>query len=161
MPLVERETVIAAPPGRCFDLSLSIEFHLDAGKATGEEVVGGVPRGLLGPGEEVVWRATRLGIRQELGSRITVFDRPRHFKVVMTRGAFARMENDHIFEPTAEGGTRLINRFDFEAPLGPLGRLAEALFLKAYIRAMLTERQTLLKATLESDAWKKYISAND
>ena len=35
----------------------------------------------------------------------------------------------------------MIDMFDYAAPLGPLGRLAEALFLDRYMRRLLVERQ--------------------
>ena len=54
-------------------------------------------------GEEVTWSAKHFGVRQRLTSRITAFERPRRFRDSLVRGAFARFDHDHIFEPTETG----------------------------------------------------------
>src|SRR6185295_2077403 len=115
MGIIRLSTDIAAPPEICFDLSRSVELHLDAAGDTGERATAGVTAGLLGLGEEVTFSARHLGVRQSHTSRITAFSRPRHFRDSMVRGAFARLDHDHFFEPTAEG-TRMIDVFDFAAP---------------------------------------------
>jgi len=156
---IELTTYIAAPPERCFDLARSVELHARSTAATGERAVGGKTSGLLGLGDEVTWRARHLGVWQSLSGRITAYDRPRHFRDAMLRGAFARLEHDHYFEPAADGGgTVMRDRFEYAAPLGPLGRLAERLFLTAYLRRFLEGRNRELKAVAESDAeWAKFV----
>ena len=109
------------------------------------------------PGEEVTWRARHFGVWQELTSRITAFDRPRHFRDSMVRGAFRRFDHDHYFD--AEGaGTRMRDVFDYAAPLGPLGRLVERLLLTRYMRRVLEERGRELKTVAESGAWVQFVS---
>ena len=156
MPVIRLETYVDAPPERCFDLARSIDLHLDAAAESGERAVGGVATGLIGLGEEVTWRARHLGVRQHLTSRITRFDRPRSFRDSMVRGAFARFDHDHLFEPRG-AGTVMRDVFDFRAPLGPLGRVAERLFLTRYMRRFLAGRARALKEVAESDAWRRYL----
>lgn len=156
MPVIELVTPIAAPIERVFDLARSIDLHADSASGTGERAVAGVTSGLIGPGDEVTWRARHLGVWQLLTVRITAFERPTHFVDAMTRGAFRRMEHRHDFEPSA-GGTVMRDRFAYEAPLGFLGRWAEALFLDRYLRSFLVDRNRTVKATAESDAWRRYI----
>ena len=108
-------------------------------------------------GEEVTWSAKHFGVRQLLTSRITAFDRPRSFRDSLVRGAFARFDHDHIFEPTP-AGTRMIDVFDYTAPLGLLGRLAEALFLDRYMRRLLVERGAGVKRVAESGDWHRYVA---
>ncbi|UQA56326.1 SRPBCC family protein [Polyangium aurulentum] len=153
MPRIELTTLIAAPPERCFDLSRSVEAHLHSTSRSGERVVGGVMSGLLGLGDEVTWEARHLGVRQRLTSRMTQFDRPNHFRDSMVRGAFARFDHDHFFEATATG-TLVRDVFDFDAPLGVLGRAAERVFLTAYMRRFLVERNEDLKRLAESEGWR-------
>ena len=150
---------VAAPPERCFDLARSVDLHAHSAAATGERPVGGVTRGLLGAGQEVTWRARHFGVRQSLTSRMTAFDRPRHFRDSMVRGAFRRFDHDHYFEPSGDGGTVMREVFDYEAPLGPLGRLAERLFLTRYMRHFLEERNRHEKAAAESADWRRYLGA--
>ncbi|HEX2205968.1 MAG TPA: SRPBCC family protein [Longimicrobium sp.] len=156
MPVIRLETYVDAPPERCFDLARSVDLHLHAAASTGEAAVGGVTSGLIGAGEEVTWRARHFGVRQRLTSRITRFDRPRHFRDSMVRGAFARFDHDHHFEPCG-AGTRVRDVFDFRAPLGPLGRIAERLFLTRYMRRFLVHRARVLKEAAESGAWRRYL----
>ena len=156
MPRIELTTSIAAPPERVFDLSCSIDLHLASTARTGERVVGGVSTGLIGMDQEVTWRAKHFGIWQNLTSRITAYDRPRHFRDSLQRGAFKRFDHDHYFEPEGNG-TRMRDVFDFESPLGFLGRIADWVILERYMKAFLLERNHVIKATAESEAWKTYL----
>jgi ligand-binding SRPBCC domain-containing protein len=156
MAVIELETVIDAPPERVFDLARSIDAHQDSTTGTSERAVEGVTSGLLGPEEEVTWEARHLGVTQRLRVKMTRFDRPRHFQDVMLTGAFSRMQHDHRFE-SREGKTVMLDRFDFQSPLGPLGRIVDRLFLAGYLRRFIVKRNAILKQTAESDAWKKYL----
>ena len=57
----------------------------------------------------------------------------------MVRGVFASFVHEHLFED-APGGTRMIDSLEYRAPLGPLGRLAEWLFLDRYLLRLLEDR---------------------
>jgi hypothetical protein len=48
-------------------------------------------------------------------------------------------------------------RFEFAAPLGVLGRVAERLFLTAYMRRLLEKRNAILWSVAESNEWWKYL----
>ena len=63
----------------------------------------------------------------------------------MLRGAFASMQHDHFFCTLPNGATEMRDHFRFAAPLGPLGLLAERLVLARYMRALLTERNAVIK----------------
>lgn len=156
MPVVELETFIAAPIERVFDLARSIDLHTHSTSSTGERAVGGVTAGLIGPGQEVTWRARHFGVWQTLTVRVTAFERPTHFADAMLRGTFRHMEHHHHFEAST-GGTIMRDVFTFESPLGILGRIADRLFLGRYMGSFLVERNRVIKATAESDAWKKYL----
>ena len=156
MPVIELATSISAPVERVFDLARSIDLHTDSTSGTGERAVAGVTSGLIGPGQEVTWRARHFGIRQSLTVRVTVFERPTHFADAMLRGAFSRMEHHHYFEQAADG-TTMRDVFSFQSPLGIFGRIADFLFLTRYMKSFLIERNRVIKATAESDDWKQYI----
>ena len=156
MPAIVLTTLIHAPPERCFDLSRSIDLHVASTRQTGERAVGEVTSGLLGLGEEVTWSARHLGVRQTLTSRMTAFDRPRHFRDSMVRGAFRRFDHDHFFAARGEA-TEMRDVFDFESPLGPLGRLVDALVLERYLRRLLETRNDEIKRVAESDAWRELL----
>ena len=158
MPTPHFRTDIAAPIERVFDLARSIDLHADSMTVHGETAVGGVTSGLIELGQDVTWRARHFGLWQRLTSRITAFDRPRHFRDSMTRGAFARFDHDHYFTVgVRDGRTVMVDIFDYTAPLGPLGRLADALFLRAYMARLLAERNRVIKAAAESGRWRDFL----
>jgi ligand-binding SRPBCC domain-containing protein len=149
MPVIVLRTRVAAPPARCFDLARDVELHQRSTSASRERAVAGVTAGLLGAGDEVTWEATHFGVRQRLTSRITEFDPPNRFVDEMVRGAFARFRHEHQFLSVPEG-TDMVDVFDYTAPLGPLGRLADGLFLRRYMTTLLRERNAYLKRAAES-----------
>lgn len=153
---IELSLHVAAPAARCFDLARSVDAHVRSTAATHEQAVAGRTSGLLALGDQVTWSARHLGIRQELTSRITAFERPSYFRDSMVRGVFAHFDHDHFFTP-AHGGTLLRDVFDYRAPFGPLGWLAERLFLSAYMERFLLTRLRELKALAESDAWAEFL----
>jgi ligand-binding SRPBCC domain-containing protein len=157
MPVINLQTLINAPRERVFDLARSIEAHLSSTDDTSERVVAGVTSGLIGLNEEVTWEARHLGVKQRLKVRMTQLTRPSHFQDTMLEGAFKHMRHDHTFEDQG-GKTLMTDRFEFEAPLGVLGRMAESLFLTSYMRRFIVKRNSILKHMAESDEWRKYLS---
>ena len=156
MPKIVLTTLIHAPPERCFDLSRSVDLHVASTRQTGERAVGNITTGLLALGDEVTWSARHFGVRQTLTSRMTAFDRPRHFRDSMVRGAFRRFDHDHFFAARGDD-TEMRDAFDFESPLGPLGRLADALVLERYMRRLLETRNEEIKRVAESEAWREVL----
>lgn len=149
-------TDIAAPPDRCFDLVRSVDLHVRSAAHTGERVVGGVAHGLLGPGDEVTFRARHLGVPVRLTTRITAYERPRRLRGTQLRGAFRHFEHDHHF--AAHGaGTRLTEVVAFEAPAGALGRLVARTLLAGHLRRFLVARNRVVKAVAESGEWAAYL----
>ncbi len=154
MPTINLQTIIAAPIERCFDLSRSVDLHMGSMSRTGEQAVAGVTSGLMGPGDEVTWEARHLGVRWRLTSRITVADyqQSHHFVDEQVRGPFAGFRHLHTFESLKDGAATLMtDAFSYAAPLGPIGRLADRLFLERYMRRLLEERNRYLKAVAESE----------
>ena len=123
---------------------------------TGERAVAGVTSGLMALGQEVTWRARHFGTWQHLTSRITAFVRPFHFRDSMVRGAFQRFDHDHFFSPRGEV-TLMRDVFDFQSPFGILGRVADRLFLIAYMRRLLLARNALIKTVADTENWRHYI----
>lgn len=151
MPVIRVETRIAAPIERCFDLARNVEAHQDSLAGTGERAVAGVTSGLLGPGDTVTWEATHFGVKQRLTARITAFAPPDRFVDELVRGAFHAFTHTHDFTRITVG-TLMVDTFRYTAPLGPLGRLADVLFLERYMRQLLTARGQALKQAAEAEA---------
>jgi ligand-binding SRPBCC domain-containing protein len=156
VPAIRLKTIIYAPIEVCFDLSRSIDFHIYSQSDSGETAVAGKTSGLIGPDEEVTWRAQHF-LMQELTSRITRYDRPYYFRDSMTKGAFKRFDHDHRFTAQLDH-TELEDLFDFDSPLGFLGKLVNKLFLTSYMTKMLESRNKALKETAESEVlWSRYL----
>jgi ligand-binding SRPBCC domain-containing protein len=159
MPHISLTTIIEAPIEICFDLSRSIELHKISTAHTNEEAIAGVTTGLIGLDEEVTWRAKHLGVVQKLSSRITAFDKPYYFQDKMIKGAFRSITHDHHFESEANF-TKMTDDLYFESPRGFLGKLANRLLLEKYLTQLLEKRNQIIKATAESDEWKKILPTN-
>ena len=148
MPLIRLETYIDAPIERCFDLSLSVDLHRNSVVHTRERPIAGVTSGVMKLGDTVTWEAVHFGIKQHLTSKITACERPYHFTDEMVKGAFREIIHQHEFVPQSQG-TLMTDLFAFRAPLGLLGRLAEALFLTRYMKRLLLIRNNYLKQVAE------------
>lgn len=149
-------TEINAPAERCFDLSRSIDLHQRSTERTEEKAIAGRTSGLIELGESVTWEARHLGVRQRLTSKITAFEYPNFFVDEMTKGVFKRLHHLHQFQWDGEK-TIMLDEFTFESPLGFLGTLADAIFLKRYLTGFLAERNALIKSCAETRAWQKFI----
>jgi ligand-binding SRPBCC domain-containing protein len=156
VPVIDITTRIHAPIQRVFDLSRSVDLHTVSTAHTRERAVAGVTRGLIALGQEVTWRARHFGIWQDLTSRITAFAPPAHFRDSLVRGAFRRFDHDHFFSQHGDF-TLMRDVFDYESPFGFLGRTADRLFLKRYVKRLLVTRNAVIKAAAETDEWRRYI----
>ena len=144
----ELRTLIGASVDAVFDLSLSIDAHVGSMAESGERAVAGVTHGLIGLGEEVTWKARHFGLPFTMTSRITELERPLRFVDEQVRGPFRRFHHEHVF--TADGErTVMVDRINFDAPLGPLGRIAERAVLSTYLPKLIQERNSYLKRIAE------------
>jgi ligand-binding SRPBCC domain-containing protein len=152
---LEDITGIEAPMERCFDLARSVEVHLLGNRHWGESAIaaGGVTSGLLELHDRVIWRARHFGLRWHLTSVITAFDRPAYFQDTQLRGPFGAMRHDHYFRAAASGRTEMRDVFTFAARVPLLGRLAEILLLRRYMRELLRERNRVIREVAESPDW--------
>jgi len=126
-------TELAAPMEACFDLSRSIDLHLESMLASDERAVAGVTSGLIGAGEEVTWEARHFGVTWRMTSRIVAFDPPNRFVDEMVRGPFLAFSHEHLFEawPT---GTRMVDVITFRTPLAILTERVVGLYLRRLMR---------------------------
>ena len=149
MPKIYLETLINAPVELCFNLSRSVDVHMESTGGSGERAIAGVTSGMMELGDTVTWKARHFGFRQHLTSEITAFNQPHMFVDEMQRGAFKRWHHTHLFEPKP-GGTLMIDEVDYESPLGMLGRIFDALILKNYMTRLLLTRNNYIKRLAEA-----------
>jgi ligand-binding SRPBCC domain-containing protein len=148
MPQIKVQTTIRAPLQTVFDAARDVELHTKTTAHTREEVVGGRREGLFELGDEVTFEATHFFVRQRLSARIVEMNAPKSFSDEMLRGAFQKLRHEHRFE-VAESGTRMIDVLTWASPLGALGKVADALFLKRYMKQFLQRRNRELKRLVE------------
>jgi ligand-binding SRPBCC domain-containing protein len=152
MPTIQVTTTINSSIEICFDLSRSIDFHTMTTAKTGEKAIAGITSGLIGLNETVTWQATHFGIKQELTSRITAFDRPFYFRDEQVSGIFKSIYHEHKFEEI-NGKTIMTDIFIFESPFGFLGKLFNKIVLTNYLRKFIIDRNQMIKDYTESDKW--------
>ncbi|MBC7487058.1 MAG: SRPBCC family protein [Cytophagaceae bacterium] len=156
MAVITLITLITAPIERVFDLSRSIDLHRLSLAHTNEKAIDGRTEGLIECNETVTWKAKHFGIYQTLTVKIIALNRPSSFTDSQQKGIFKCMHHTHSF--SQEGlETIMQDRFEFSAPLGFLGKLAEYLFLEKYLYKLLLERNLVIKRIAETDEWKKLI----
>jgi hypothetical protein len=162
MITLDETTIIDAPIERCFDLSRSVEVHLVANIHSGEQAVaiGGILSGLPELSQQVTWRAKHFGVWQNLTSKYTAMQPPTYFQATMIDGIFRSMQADHYFRRLPSGATEMKDLFRVAAPLPLLGPVAEFLFLRRYMLALLRERNAVIKQIAESNDWQRYLPSH-
>jgi ligand-binding SRPBCC domain-containing protein len=156
MPVIHLETKIKAPINVCFDLSRSINLHEISTKHTNEKAISGKTSGLIELNETVTWRAKHLGFYQNLTVKITQFNKPYFFVDEMISGAFKSFKHEHHFQ-TNEDFTIIKDIFEYQSPLGIIGKIADFIFLKKYMKNLIAKRNQVIKTYAESDKWKEII----
>ena len=141
----ECTTKTSLPRAELFDRARNIDAHKDSMARSREEAVAGVKTGYIALGEEVTWRAWHFGVPFRMTSRITAMEPPGHFVDEQVKGPFRRFRHVHEFKETS-AGTTMVDRIEFEAPFGPIGRLAERLVLARYLRKLIEMRNQYLVA---------------
>ena len=157
MPTIHLETKIHSTIEICFDLSTSIDLHKISTARTNEKAIAGITAGLVKLNDFVTWEAVHFGIKQQLTSKITQFNKPFHFCDEQKKGAFKNFKHDHYFE-TQNNFVLMKDRFEFESPFGPIGKLFNTLVLTNYLKRFLIERNAVIKEYAETDKWKEIIN---
>lgn len=147
VPRIVLATSIPASPQQCFDLSLSVDAHAASMSRSGERIVGGVSSGSLEVGDSVTWRARHFGIPFTMTSRITEFVASCRFVDEQVSGPFAYWWHEHVFEERNDA-TLMTDTVEFASPVGPIGRLVDALVLTKYMERLLQERNRWLAEAL-------------
>ncbi|MFI6763864.1 cyclase [Micromonospora sp. NPDC050417] len=123
--------------------------------AARERVVAGVAHGPMALGETVTWAARHFGITWRMTSRISAYDRPYRFVDEQVSGPFRHWYHEHLFQDApaggadAAGGTVMVDRIEFTAPAGLIGRVVTTLFLRRYMCRLIERRNAYLLDALD------------
>ena len=131
---------IDAPPETCFALLRDPRLHTETLA---------VHEGDFALGQRVRFESEMLGIKQVMVVEVTEFDPPHRVTDTMISGTFREFRHTHEFTEH-NGGTLMSDVVVWRSPLGPLGRLADRLFLRRKLRRLITGRNLRLKALAEA-----------
>jgi ligand-binding SRPBCC domain-containing protein len=146
MPLFESVQFFARPAAEVFDFLCQTanlvrvsppELHMT--------IVEGPARIQLG--SRLVAQARRWGITQRLVSEVTAYEPNVSFVDSQVQGPFKKWVHRHILEE-ADGGTRMIDRIDYEPPGGLLGLVMTAGMIERELRWVFDHRRQALEKLL-------------
>lgn len=103
----------------------------------------------LGVGTSIDYRLRLHGLPLRWRSRIDVWEPPRRFVDVQLRGPYRSWHHTHAFEEHRDG-TLIRDRVVYELPLGPLGELARALFVRGDLERIFEFRHAAVRGLLAS-----------
>jgi ligand-binding SRPBCC domain-containing protein len=99
------------------------------------------------PGALIDYRLSLFGIPFRWTSRIDLFEPGARFVDSQVRGPYARWVHLHEFHE-APGGTLVVDGVEYALPLGPLGILARALFVRRSLERIFDHRAAALRRLL-------------
>ncbi|WP_426187980.1 SRPBCC family protein [Microbacterium sp. TWP3-1-2b2] len=142
------ERVIRMTPAEVFSASIDPALHVESMARYGEIMVEGPAGGVFTEGSTVTWRARHFGLPFHLTSTVFDIDPPHRFRDRQTKGPFAEFQHEHVFDEHPQG-TLMRDTITFRSPLGPIGTIVDRLFMRAYMRRLIDERNAVLQAYLE------------
>jgi ligand-binding SRPBCC domain-containing protein len=67
-------------------------------------------------------------------TKIEIWEPPVRFVDIQVRGPYSLWEHTHVFEPTDDGATVIHDRVRYRIPFGPIGAIADRLFVRRDLR---------------------------
>jgi ligand-binding SRPBCC domain-containing protein len=104
----------------------------------------------MGAGTLLDYRLSLFGVSFSWRTRIEVFEPCRRFTDVQLRGPYRRWHHLHEFH-AVEDGTLVVDRVDYELPLGPLGILAHELVVRRTLIRIFDHRRLQIARLLGGD----------
>jgi ligand-binding SRPBCC domain-containing protein len=100
-------------------------------------------------GATIDFRLRLLGLPLRWTSRIDAWEPGVRFVDVQVRGPYRRWRHEHLFRRT-DGGTWIVDRVDYEVPLGAFGRVLQWLWIRRALERIFRHR-SLAVARLLTD----------
>jgi ligand-binding SRPBCC domain-containing protein len=101
-------------------------------------------------GAVIDYRLALLGIPFRWRTRIESFDPPHRFADVQEHGPYRLWHHTHEFRDH-DGGTLMVDRVNYQLPLGPLGGLAHRLFVERQLRHIFDYRYQVIKRLMATN----------
>jgi len=102
------------------------------------------------PGTLIDYRLKLHGVPVRWHTRIEQWEPPARFVDVQVSGPYALWEHTHTFEPDGEEAVVIGDHVRYALPLGPLGRIALALFVERDLERIFDFRQQAVARLLPS-----------
>ncbi len=96
------------------------------------------------PGAIIEYRLSLFGVPFKWRTVIEAFEPEARFVDVQEAGPYALWRHVHEFAD-APGGTLIRDRVEYELPLGPLGKLAHALFVRRQLAQIFDHRRRVIE----------------
>ncbi|CAM3859012.1 SRPBCC family protein [Mucilaginibacter galii] len=151
MPVINLQTYINAPVEDCFNLSRSVDMHLQSMQSHQEKAIAGITTGLMNLQDTVTWKATHFGLPFKMTVQITEMRYLEYFVDQMVSGPFKWFRHYHAFQAKGNG-TLMLDEFVFKSPLSWLGKLVDRWVLKTYLHNLLQQRNEVIKQAAENVA---------
>ena len=103
------------------------------------------------PGALIDYRLKLHGVPVRWRTRIEVWEPPVRFVDVQTRGPYALWEHTHTFERDGENAVVIGDRVRYALPLGPLGQIAHAAFVKRDLERVFDYRERAVAERLQPE----------
>jgi ligand-binding SRPBCC domain-containing protein len=102
----------------------------------------------LGAGTLLDYRLRLHGVPLRWRAQIEVWEPPHRFVDVQLRGPYSLWEHTHLFGEDGEGATLIRDRVRYALPLGPIGAVAERLFVRRDLERIFDFRSEVAAARL-------------
>lgn len=96
-------------------------------------------------GTLIDYRIALFGIPMSWRTRIEAWQPDERFVDTQLRGPYRRWHHTHTFE-AIDGGTLMLDRVEYALPLGPLGTIAHALFVRRQLDMIFEHRRATIEA---------------
>jgi ligand-binding SRPBCC domain-containing protein len=100
----------------------------------------------LAAGTQIRYRLRVRGLPVSWTTEIRRWNPPSRFVDVQLRGPYQLWHHTHRFEP-CDGGTRMIDTVRYRLPLGPIGRLVNALMVRRDVERIFAYRNRRIAET--------------
>ncbi|MCY1006184.1 TIGR01777 family oxidoreductase [Nannocystis pusilla] len=143
--VLRQSTVVAAPNAEVFAFFSHAEnLGIMTPRAAVMQIL--TPRPLIvEAGRQIDYKLQVGPVRVGWTTEFELWEPDRRFIDVQTRGPFAAWWHEHRFAPREDGGTEMDDTVYFRAPLGPIGRIAEALFVRPRLREIFEYRAQAIR----------------
>lgn len=101
------------------------------------------------PGAVIDYQLSLFGVPFRWRTLIESFDVGRQFIDVQLRGPYRSWRHVHDFE-SVPGGTRMRDRVDYEMPFGPLGEVANTVFVTRQVENIFDFRRKVIQEVFAS-----------